>query len=376
MNRISKIAFLFEEFGVPSPSQQLLDRFLMGYPRDGALHQPAVGSFVAYLPPTNEGGLERRKAEFNLDDAGTVEQAVEGADAVVIVPRGSGATANDRFVEIAVERAPEDAAVFVHGALTSTLDRGRAVVTRAGARRIALASGTPLAVTWRLPELEIPLEAPLTEALIVVQKSPLQPGPYGTLAGAELCALDGLLPLVERRRGGEAGIRSVQLLEGDAVWKGGERKAWSWPLLAAALSRSHTPQGDPVRDGRTQDLVGLGLVPKLAKNPQAWLVEHRDGFRSAILVLDGVIADFNVAVREQGGGIRSAQLFRAPAPADQQFSLLAAAVETFFTSRKAPWPIERSLLTAGLLEVFRNPVTRTGKALATPHLDLAYRIAA
>lgn len=376
MNPIRKIAFLFEEFGVPSPSQQLLDRFLMGYPRDGTLHKPAVGAFVAYLPPTNEGGLERRKAEFTLDGASTVEEAVEGADAVVIVPRGSGTTANDRFVEIAVERAPEGAACFIHGALTSTLERGHAVVKQATARRIALASGTPLAVTWRLPGLEIPLETPLTEALIVVQKSPLQPGPYGTLAGAELCALDGLLPLVERRRGGESGIRSVRLLEGDAVWKAGDRKAWSWPLLAAALSRSHTPQGDPVRDGRTQDLVGLGLVPKLAKNPQAWLVDHRDGFRSAILVLDGVIADFNVALRSADARIVSAQLFRAPAPADQQFSLLAATVETFFTSRKAPWPVERSLLTAGLLEAFRNPVTRTGKALATPHLDLAYRIAA
>ncbi|MFO1460831.1 MAG: hypothetical protein U1G08_15670 [Verrucomicrobiota bacterium] len=373
MNSLRKMAFLFEEFGVPSPSQQLLDRFLMGYPRDGALHTPSMGSFVAYLPPTNEGGLERRKADFNLDGAPTVEQAVEGADAVVIVPRGSGATANDRFVEIAVERVPEGAAIFVHGALTSTLDRGRAVATRAADRRIALASGTPLAVTWRLPGLEIPLETPLTEALIVVQKSPLQPGPYGTLAGAELCALDGLLPLVERRRGGESGVRSIQLLEGDAVWKGGDRKAWSWALLAAALSRSHTPQGDPVRDGRTQDLVGLGLVPKLAKNPQAWLLEHRDGFRSAILVLDGVVADFNVALRDQGGGIRSTQLFRAPAPADQQFSLLAATVETFFASRKVPWPVERGLLTAGLLEVFRNPATRLGKSLPTPGLDLAYR---
>jgi hypothetical protein len=376
MKSIPKIAFLFEEFGVPSPSQQLLDRFLMGYPRDGALHPPAVGSFVAYLPPTNDGGLERRKAEFNLEGASTVEEALAGAEAVVLVPRGSGATANDRFVEIAVERAPEGAAIFAHGALTSTLDRGHSVVKQAAARRIALASGTPLAVTWRLPALEIPLETPLTEALIVVQKSPLQPGPYGTLAGAELCALDGLLPLVERRRGGESGVRSIQLLEGDAVWKGGDRKAWSWPLLAAALSRSHTPQGDPVRDGRTQDLAGLGLVPKLAKNPQAWLVEHRDGFRSAILVLDGVIADFNVALRSGDSRIVSAQLFRAPAPADQQFSLLAATVETFFTSRKAPWPVERSLLTAGLLEAFRNPVTRTGKPLVTPHLDLAYRVAA
>jgi len=128
-----------------------------------------------------------------------------------------------------------------------------------------------------------------------------------------------------------------------------------------------------VLDGRTQDIAGLGLVPKLARRPQAWLLEHRDGLRTSILVLDGVIGDFNFAVRASDGRVFSAQLFRAPPPAEQHFSLLVAAMEEFFLTGKSPWSLERNLLIAGLLEAFRNPATRAGKVLATPELNIAYR---
>jgi len=372
MNSMRKVAFLLEEFSTPSPSQQLLDRFLMGYPRDGAFHKPAIGEISAYLPPTSESNFGMRDEDFDLNVASTVEQAVEGANGVVIVSRRPGATANDRFAEIALARAPEGAACFIHGALASNLERGRSLAKLASSRRIALLAGTPLCVTWRLPEMELPRETALAEALVVVQINPAPPGPQGTLAGAELSALEGLLPVIERRRGGEAGVRSVRLLEGDDVWRAGDRKHWSWSLLAAALSRSHSPQGDAVLDGRTQDIAGLGLVPKLARRPQAWLLEHCDGLRTSVLVLDGVVADLSFAVRATDSRVFSAQLFRAPPPVEQHFSLLAAAVEKFFLTRKSPWPLERNLLIAGLLETFRNPATRAGKTIATPELNVSY----
>ena len=68
-------------------------------------------------------------------------------------------------------------------------------------------------------------------------------------------ALEAMQCMVERRKGGETGVKSVQLIEGDAVWKAGEEGRWSKELLTAALSRSDTPLGLTVKDGRTQDLV-------------------------------------------------------------------------------------------------------------------------
>ena len=377
MRTLRKIAFLLDEFTTPSPAQQLLDRFLIGYPCDGELRKFEGAKVSAYLAVTAEPNFGERPKELNLAAAPTVEEAVAGADAVVIVSRRPGAQANEAFLNIALERAPEGSACFVHGVLANSLTNAHGFVTKANDRRIALLAGTPLSVTWRLPQVELPASTPLTEALIVVQVNPqaiqaTPPSPPATLAGAELHALDGLLPVIERRRGGESGIRSVRYLEGKELWHAGQKGLWSWPLLAAALSRSHTPQGDPVLDGRTQDLVGLGLVPKLARNPRGWLLEHCDGLRSTILVLDGVVADFNFAVRSQNGEIVSAQLFRAPPPAEHHFSRLSAMMEDFFRSGTPPWPMERSLLIAGLLETFSKPASLSGKRMETPELAVAY----
>jgi hypothetical protein len=298
---------------------------------------------------------------------------VQEADAVVIVSRRPGVLANERFLQIAIEQAPQGTAIFVHGALANALERGRALLKQARARHIDLLAGTPQCVTWRLPEVEVPNGATLDEALIVVQTNPLSnqaspPSPSPMLGRAELDGLEGLLPVIERRQGGETGVRSIRFIEGNALWRAGDKGAWSWPLLAAALSRSDSPQGDAPVDGRTQDLVGLGLVPKLARNPRGWLLEHRDGLRSAILVLDGVVADSNFAVRVRNGGVISAQLFRAPPPIEQHFSKLAATVEDFFRSGKSPWPVERNLLIAGLLETFRQPASRAERGIPAPSL--------
>ena len=379
MRTLHKIAFLFEEFITPSPAQQLLDRFLIGYAKDGAVHKPPCETVAAHLMLSlSESDFGERHQDLNLDIAPDVERAVEGADAVVIVSRKPGAVANESYLQIALERAPTGSACFVHGALANTLARAHKFVSLARKRQIALLAGTPLCVTWRLPEVDLPLGTPLVEALIVVQlgaeaaqASP--PSPSATLSGAELHALEGLLPVIERRRGGEAGVRAVRFLEGKDLWRAGHKGLWSWPLLSSALSRSHTPQGDALLDARTQDLVGLGLVPKLARNPRGWLVEHRDGLRSTLLVLDGVVADFNFAVRAQDGSIVSAQLFRAPAPAEHHFSRLAATMEDFFRTEKSPWPVERNLFIAGLLETFRQPSTRSGQRIETPALSISYQ---
>ncbi len=379
MRTLRKIAFLLEEFSKPSPAQQLVDRFLAGYLTDGEFRRSPFESASAYVMLSNyEPNFEQRTRDFKLVVASRAEQAVEEADAVVIASRKPGAMANERLLQIALERAPSGGACFVHGALANSLERGREFVGLARRRQIELMAGTPLCVTWRLPEVELPSATPLSEALIVVQANPSPgqtspPAPPPSLRGAELNALEGLLPVIARRRGGEAGVRSIRFLEGAALWKAGAKGDWSWPLLAAALSRSHSPQGDPVLDGRTQDLAGLGLVPKLARNPRGWLLEHRDGLRSAILVLDGVVADFNFAVRAQDGSMISAQLFRAPAPAEQHFSRLAAVMENFFRTGKAPWSIERSLLIAGLLENFSQPSSRSGRVVPTPKLAVAYQ---
>jgi hypothetical protein len=185
-------------------------------------------------------------------------------------------------------------------------------------------------------------------------------------------ALEGLQCMVERRRGGETGVRAVQLLTGDAVWKAIDSGKISKKLLSSALSRSDTPLGLSELDGRVQDLMADGVLPGLVKNPAAYLIEYRDGFRAAMLMLDGALKDFNFAAQVRGVGVFSTQFLLTPIPNVTYSACLVQKIEDMFTTGRAPYPIERTLLTSGMLESCLDSKLQNSARLETPALSVAY----
>jgi hypothetical protein len=186
-------------------------------------------------------------------------------------------------------------------------------------------------------------------------------------------ALEGMQCMVERRKGGETGVAAVQMIEGDAVWKAGEQGRWSKDLLTAALSRSDTPQGLTILDGRTQDLVANGELPKLVKNPAAYFIERRDGLRTTLLMLNGAIKDFNFAARVKGmRGIQSTQFLLSPVPNVTYSACLVAKIEEMFATGKAPYPVDRTLIVSGILEACLTSRLQGQKRLETPQLAVRY----
>ena len=98
--------------------------------------------------------------------------------------------------------------------------------------------------------------------------------------------------MIERRTGGESGVVAVQCLEGDAVWQAGADGHWSPELATAACAPiPDKPEGSPEDH---------------CENPAVFLLEHSDGFRSAILMLNGYISQFR-PMRD-----RSTARFKAP----------------------------------------------------------------
>jgi hypothetical protein len=219
-------------------------------------------------------------------------------------------------------------------------------------------------VTWRLPDVEIPLGAHIEDAVMV--------GAGGSDA-MDFHALEGLQCMVERRRGGETGVKAVQLLVGDQVWKALDDGRISKELLSSALSRSDTPLGLSELDGRTQDLVGDGVLPGLVKHPAAYLIEYRDGLHATMMMLDGAIKDFNFAARVRGSGVISTQFFLTPVPNVTYSACLVQKIEEMFTTGKAPYPIERTLLTSGILESCLESKKQNSARLETPALSVTYR---
>jgi len=187
-------------------------------------------------------------------------------------------------------------------------------------------------------------------------------------------ALEAMQCMVERRRGGETGIKSVQLIEGDAVWQAGEQGRYSKRLLEAALSRSDKIMGKTVEDARPQDLVGSGVLPKIVPQPAAYFIERRDGTRTTLLMLNGAVGDYTFACRLKGSDeILSTQFFLTPTPNVTYSAPLGAKIEEMFATGRPPYPVERTLVVSGILDSCLDSKVQGHARLDTPHLDVTYR---
>ena len=168
-----------------------------------------------------------------------------------------------------------------------------------------LMAGSSMPVTWRIPDIEIPFGAQIEEAVMIG---------VGDVDRAAFEALEALQCMMERRKDGETGVKSVQFLEGDDVWCAGDSGGWSKRLVASAQSRSDALQGLTVMDGRPQDMVASGVLPQLVRDPVAYCIEYSDGTRATLLMLTGADADFTFAARVPGHGTIATQFFRGPKP--------------------------------------------------------------
>lgn len=272
----------------------------------------------------------------------------------------------DWFQQCAHVFEDEDHAVpyFNHKQLSFSFTESQNMVKTAERLKFPLLAGSSMPVTWRLPDVDIPLGAPVQEAVIVG---------VGRLDGMDFDALDAMQCMLERRKGGETGVKAVQLLEGDDVWAARKAGRWSEDLMSSALSRSDTPLGLTVLDGRTQDLAAPGVLQQLVKDPAAYCVEYTDGTRATLLMLNGAIRDFNISARVAGHGLISTQFFMPPAPNQTYSACLATKIEQMYQARSAPYPVQRTLLTTGVLEACLRSRHRLNERLETPQLAISYR---
>lgn len=104
-------------------------------------------------------------------------------------------------------------------------------------------------------------------------------------------------------------------------------------------------------------------------------LEYRDGLRATLLMLNGAVKDFTFAARVKGAGVQSTQFFLSPEPNVTYSQCLVAKIEELFSTGKAPYPVERTLLVSGILESCLTSRLEGQKRLETPHLDVRYRAA-
>ena len=158
-------------------------------------------------------------------------------------------------------------------------------------------------------------------------------------------------------------------LRGPAVWEAQDRGLWSKELLTAALSRSHTLNPGDIRQN-TRDFVPPPGRPSFLAEPIAFIVEYADGFKGTALILNGHVDDTSIGIKlQRDRDPVVSTLFYLPAPPGARFfDPLVLRIENFFRTGKPPYPVERTLLTGGMLDALLESRILEGRRIETPAL--------
>ena len=380
---MTSIAVVTTIYRYLSHAQHFVDRFLVGYPYEGEWRRPEMKVVSLYVDQSPVGDQSQDRArEFGFGVYATIAETLRcggekiAVDAVLIIGEHGEYPINEigqklyprhEFFKQCVEVFEADGRsvpIYNDKHLSYSFEKAREMVEDAHRLQFPLLAGSSLPVSWRLPDLELPLGCEIEEALMIG---------VGGSDPMDYHALEGMQCMIERRKGGESGVKSVQLLDGEAAWKAGESGLWSKELLEAALSRCDSPQGLSVEDGRTQDLLGSGELMRLTEKPAAYLLEFNDGLRATLLMLNGAIKDYCFAARLKGDTQPvSNQFFLSPTPNVTYSACLIRKIEEMITTGKAPFPAERTLIVGGALESCLQSRHQGNVKLDTPHLSVKY----
>jgi hypothetical protein len=388
-----RIAAVVTEYRKKSHAQGIVDRFLEGYGWNGRFYAPQVDVVALYVDQNRPGGLseERSLRHPELKIYPTIPLALTrggktlAVDGVLLIgehgqyPRNArGQTLYPRyefFQQIAqvFRRSGRSAPVFNDKHLSWRWDWAKSMVDTARELGFPLMAGSSLPITWRIPSVDVPWGAELDEVVCVG---------YGGIDSYDFHGLETLQCMAERRRGGETGVAAVRALRGQAVWKALAEDSWtnggcSRSLLDACLCHSFTLASP--RPGYGHVFPDLVQMRGLAPDPALYRIEYADGLKATLLMLSGMVADFTVAVRLQGEArVLSTQMYLPGLHQGQTlsnfFGPLAHHIETMFRTGEPPYPVERTLMTTGILAAAIDSLYQGQRRIETPHLrQLTYQ---
>lgn len=358
-DRRKTVAAIVTEYRYWSHADVIVGRLLGGYSPNG-IHQPprtrVVSMFTHQIAKQDMSRDLAARHGFKIYP--TIEQALTlggrklAVDAVCFVGEHGDYPTNDvgqklyprfeLFTEIldVIEKNGKPVPCFFDKHLSYSWEKTAKIWARVQKLKIPFLCGSSVTVTPRVPPLELELDTPIENAVVVG---------HGDLDAYGFHLLETAQCMLERRKGGETGVARVEWIEGtDAIanWRRGPG-AWSNELLERASSARTTSRRPPV----------------------LFNVEYRDGVKLAAFMLEG---NSRIFAARANGRIVSTRF--GPGKPDRplpHFDGFVYCIEELFTAGKALNPPERTVLTTGILAwLFES--RRAKKALDTP-LDITYR---
>ena len=368
-NRRPKVAVVFTVFTRRSHGHVLLENFLRPYLFNGKKTDPGVDMVAWYGDQFPDGDMAREAAKkYKIPIYKTIDQALcrggkqLAVDAVLLIGEHGNYPVNElgqreyprkRFFDAAVavmKRSGRFVPIFNDKHLSYRWDWAKEMYDQAKELGIPFLAGSSVPLAERRPPLELPADCQIEEAVSIHG---------GPVESYDFHGLEVLQSMVEARRGGETGISSVEFLPTAAMQKVFREQPQLNQLALAAMKAE------------------LGEEPssmlKVAGNtPHAIRVHYKDGLKATVLRVGSSSTRWNFACRlKDDPKILATSFYTGPWRNRNLFKALAHAIQRNFIERKAPYPIERTLLTTGMTEAVMRS-RHEGKPLATPHLELAY----
>lgn len=364
LGRRPRIAAVLVDYGLRRHSDNLVTRLLEGYWINDDFHPPFCDVVSVYVHRNTETypDLSRRLSLAygfaicpTIPSALTLDTGSLAVDGVVIVSEDGLLPWPKNpfflfFSEVAgvFRRCGRAVPVFNDKALSHDWDEAQWMARQARRLNFPLMAGSITPVTFRRPELNLPLGGRITEGVVVLPISPAAVESYA-FHGLEL-----LQAMLERRAGGETGVRGVRVLRDAEVWAAGEAGEWSRELFDAAVARSSSRS-----EGRPERLVA---------HPIALQVDYADGTRGTVIGAAGLVRDFCFAGAIGDAGAIASTLAYWPRENSNSFSCLVHRFRQMLETGTSPSPIARTVLTCGMLD-FSMRAARAGSAwLETPAL--------
>jgi len=242
--------------------------------------------------------------------------------------------------------------VFCDKHLADTWTDAKWIYDEAKKRGMPLMAGSSVPSAWRAPPIDLPRGTRLKE---------LHGVSFHAIDVYGFHTLEGMQAVAERRAGGETGVKSVQTLSSDDVWTTADRGVYDRKLLDAAVGAMRLrmiPEGK-----RLEDMV---------KSPKLVVIDRNDGLRTCLFMLDGATEEFTVAWKDEHDRISQLTYDMQDARPYSHFAILLNGIEQMMQTGRAPWPVERTLLTSGIVDEALRSVQEGGTLRETPHLDVTY----
>jgi hypothetical protein len=362
------VAAIITEYRPQSHADVIVGKILEGWKQDGGAG-PALKLAAMYVDQFPDKDLAKAMAKkHKVPIFDTIGKALTlggdslAVDGVISIGEHGDYPWNDLqqhlyprrrfFTEIAdvMEKSKKSVPVFNDKHLGPAWSDAKWMYDRAKELKIPLMAGSSLAVGFRDPDASIPFGADV-EAAVGIGYDGLDI--YGSHA------LECWQSMVERRKGGETGVTSVQCLQGDAMWKAIDEGKLNQELFQTALA---TITIKPGRD------------PRKDKDAALFRFRYADGFEGTVVMLGFSAVGNAVAWKLKGKPEPVATRFEErPEPHYPHFAYLLKGIERMMHTGKPTYPVERTLLTSGILDRALTSLSKGQKKLMTPELAIRYQ---